>query len=141
MDTPIGRCVGHTLEVYEALECLKGHGPDDLRNLVTTLGKEGLSSEINQSDFQKDSSSFQYNLFLLHLYYKQECINNGNLYSPNYSPKLFLHSLGSSPKNATAICDRKPRYQGRALSGTLSQSELSKSLCMWKSTESTFLEY
>ncbi|KAG7320473.1 hypothetical protein KOW79_016326 [Hemibagrus wyckioides] len=38
MDTPIGRCVGHTLEVYEALECLKGHGPDDLRNLVTTLG-------------------------------------------------------------------------------------------------------
>ncbi|XP_027007520.2 thymidine phosphorylase isoform X1 [Tachysurus fulvidraco] len=38
MDAPIGRCVGHTLEVYESLECLKGHGPDDLNNLVTTLG-------------------------------------------------------------------------------------------------------
>ncbi|XP_060759684.1 thymidine phosphorylase [Neoarius graeffei] len=38
MDAPIGRCVGHTLEVYEALECLKGRGPDDLKNLVTALG-------------------------------------------------------------------------------------------------------
>ncbi|TSK13329.1 Thymidine phosphorylase [Bagarius yarrelli] len=38
MDAPIGRCVGHTLEVYESLECLKGRGPDDLRNLVITLG-------------------------------------------------------------------------------------------------------
>ncbi|KAK3517819.1 hypothetical protein QTP70_018973 [Hemibagrus guttatus] len=38
MDAPIGRCVGHTLEVYEALKCLKGHGPDDLKNLVITLG-------------------------------------------------------------------------------------------------------
>ncbi|XP_053364831.1 thymidine phosphorylase [Clarias gariepinus] len=38
MDSPIGRCVGNTLEVYESLECLKGRGPDDLKNLVTSLG-------------------------------------------------------------------------------------------------------
>uniref|UniRef100_A0A8C8EXU9 Thymidine phosphorylase n=1 Tax=Oncorhynchus tshawytscha TaxID=74940 RepID=A0A8C8EXU9_ONCTS len=38
MNCPIGRCVGNTLEVMESLECLKGRGPDDILELVTSLG-------------------------------------------------------------------------------------------------------
>ncbi|XP_053319694.1 thymidine phosphorylase [Spea bombifrons] len=38
MDSPIGRCVGNTLEVIEALECLEGAGSQDLRELVTRTG-------------------------------------------------------------------------------------------------------
>ncbi|XP_008571982.1 PREDICTED: thymidine phosphorylase [Galeopterus variegatus] len=38
MDNPLGRNVGHTLEVEEALLCMDGAGPPDLRDLVTRLG-------------------------------------------------------------------------------------------------------
>ncbi|XP_045411273.1 thymidine phosphorylase [Lemur catta] len=38
MDKPLGRNVGHTLEVEEALLCMDGAGPSDLRDLVTKLG-------------------------------------------------------------------------------------------------------
>ncbi|XP_029420212.1 thymidine phosphorylase [Nannospalax galili] len=38
MDNPLGRTVGHVLEVEEALLCLDGAGPPDLRDMVIRLG-------------------------------------------------------------------------------------------------------
>ncbi|XP_072233785.1 thymidine phosphorylase-like [Leuresthes tenuis] len=51
MDCTIGRYVGNSLEVIESLEALKGRGPDNLMELVTTLGgvllmQTGLASDL-----------------------------------------------------------------------------------------------
>ncbi|XP_029018781.1 thymidine phosphorylase [Betta splendens] len=53
MDTTIGRCVGNSLEVIESLEALKGNGPEDLMELVSTLGAAlllmtGLVPELSE---------------------------------------------------------------------------------------------
>ena len=38
MESPLGRAVGNSLEVAESVECLRGEGPRDLRELVVMEG-------------------------------------------------------------------------------------------------------
>ncbi len=40
VNQPLGSCVGASLEIKEAIELLKGEGPDDLQDLVMKLGME-----------------------------------------------------------------------------------------------------
>lgn len=53
MNATIGRFVGNSLEVIESLETLKGNGPEDLMELVTTLGglllmMTGMASDLSK---------------------------------------------------------------------------------------------
>ena len=40
MSQPLGRCVGHTAEIGETIDCLEGRGPEDLMELVLALSEE-----------------------------------------------------------------------------------------------------
>ena len=44
MESPLGRAVGNSLEVAESVECLRGEGPRDLRELVVMEGAMVLVS-------------------------------------------------------------------------------------------------
>lgn len=42
MDTPLGSCIGNSLEVVESMEVLKGRGPEDLRQVCCQLAANML---------------------------------------------------------------------------------------------------
>jgi len=43
MDMPLGRTAGNALEVSESLDCLRGHGPDDVMEVTYALAEEMLN--------------------------------------------------------------------------------------------------
>ncbi len=38
MDEPVGYSIGNSLEIIEAIECLKGNIPEDIKEIITTIG-------------------------------------------------------------------------------------------------------
>ncbi|TVQ89290.1 MAG: thymidine phosphorylase [Deltaproteobacteria bacterium] len=46
MERPLGRAIGHTLEVLEAVECLQGGGPPDLLELTLHLADHPRAAEV-----------------------------------------------------------------------------------------------
>ena len=110
MDTPLGFAIGNTNEVIEAIETLKGHGPEDLTQLcyllaTTTLEATGLSKADAKQKVQLAITSGEALTALRELIAKQggnaECVNNYQLF-PQPKSKLLVESPRSG---FIASCD------------------------------------
>ncbi|TFG65850.1 MAG: thymidine phosphorylase [Gemmatimonadales bacterium] len=59
MDEPLGCMVGNALEVREAVECLRGGGPDDFRDVTLELCIEAVMNSDETADAAKVRSTLE----------------------------------------------------------------------------------
>ena len=68
MSQPLGYAIGNALEVKEAIDTLKGHGPKDLTELVLTLGAQMVVLAKKATDLEEARAMLE------------EAINNGTAF-------------------------------------------------------------
>ncbi|XP_036904663.1 protein SCO2 homolog, mitochondrial isoform X2 [Sturnira hondurensis] len=94
LDNPLGRSVGHTLEVEEALLCLDGAGPPDLRDLVTRLTPAAAAPLLEERGAARPSTIHTLRNLgrpcTWDAFHQLRCYNTGWLFSRNIRPVLLL---------------------------------------------------
>jgi len=68
MDQPVGKAVGNTLEILETIECLKGNIPEDIKEIILTLGSYIIKLSGEGDDLEENKNRILEN------------INNGKAY-------------------------------------------------------------
>ncbi|OLS03951.1 pyrimidine-nucleoside phosphorylase [Tissierella creatinophila] len=105
MDQPLGNAIGNNLEVKEAINTLKGNGPDDLFELCIILGSKLLvlakkvKTEKEGRDLLKEviNSGKAYNKFLELVKYQHGDIRE--IENPNLFPKAkYIIAVKSNKK-------------------------------------------
>lgn len=99
MNEPLGYAIGNSLEVLEAIDTLKGKGPDDLNKVVLTLGSYMVSISKNLS-YQEAQKKLIENL------------KNGNAYDKFVSLVHKQHGDLKNLKPSTKIFSLKSKETG-----------------------------
>ncbi|MGM0609236.1 MAG: pyrimidine-nucleoside phosphorylase [Candidatus Muiribacteriota bacterium] len=103
MNQPLGRTVGNSLEVKEAIETLKGNGPEDLNKLCINLGIEMLSlAQIGKNNSER----------------KEMLVNNLNNNKACQKFKEMIKAQGGNPD----VCDN-PAILGEAQNREILKAE------------------
>ncbi|XP_038935241.1 thymidine phosphorylase isoform X7 [Rattus norvegicus] len=110
MDNPLGRNVGHTLEVEEALLCLDGAGPPDLRDLVIRLAGGAILWLSGQAETQDQGAARV-----------AAALDDG---SALHRFQLMLSAQGVDPGLARALCSGSPTQRRQLLPHARKQEEL-----------------
>lgn len=62
MDEPVGRAVGNTLEIIETVQCLKGDIPEDIKEIITTIGAYIIKLSGKSSDLELNKKMIMENI-------------------------------------------------------------------------------
>ncbi len=92
MDTPLGHNIGNALEVIEAVEVLRGGGPDDLKDVALTLSSH-LISMVQGVDFDT-----AYDM-------AQNSIDDGSAY------EKYVEWISAQGGDVTKTCELSPSYK------------------------------
>ncbi|XP_053440092.1 thymidine phosphorylase isoform X3 [Nycticebus coucang] len=109
MDKPVGRSVGHALEIEEALLCMDGAGPPDLRDLVIKLGG-ALLWLSGQAEAQAEGAARV-----------AAALDKG---SARDHFEQMLAGQGVDPSMARALCSGSPAQRRQLLPRAREQEEL-----------------
>ena len=59
MDEPVGYAVGNSLEIIEVIECLKGNIPEDVREIILTLGSYIIKLSGNGNNLEENKQKIK----------------------------------------------------------------------------------
>ena len=62
MDEPLGKTVGNTLEVIEAIEFLNGNMQEDVKEIVLTIGSYMMKLAGKSNDLEKNRKEIIWNI-------------------------------------------------------------------------------
>ncbi len=62
MNEPVGYAIGNTLEIIETIECLKGDMPEDIKEIITTIGSYIIKLSGKSDDLEKNKKMILENI-------------------------------------------------------------------------------
>lgn len=62
MNEPVGCAVGNTLEIKETIECLKGNIPEDIKEIITTIGSYIIKLSGKSDDLEENKKMILENI-------------------------------------------------------------------------------
>ena len=62
MNEPVGYSVGNTLEIIETIECLKGNIPEDIKEIITTIGSYIIKLSGKSDDLEENKKMILANI-------------------------------------------------------------------------------
>ena len=62
MNEPVGHAVGNTLEIIETIECLKGNIPEDIKEIITTIGSYIIKLSGKSDDLEENKKMILENI-------------------------------------------------------------------------------
>ena len=120
MDEPLGYAIGNNLEVIEAIEVLRGGGPEDVKEvclalagMMIALGQDGAAPTGNSYEYDvKEYNSFENDLFLKGKERAREALESGAAFEK-------FKAMAAAQGGDVSYIEDTEKFEKAAVSGEL----------------------